>query len=89
VGTRKTFAQQPINICRENICHRGKMMSLIIRDIGSQTFESNLLKSDQDFDRSIAKKLKINSYLDEEKVPSRKLFHSLAGKDNMARGQLL
>jgi hypothetical protein len=89
VGTRKTFAQQPINICRENICHRGKMMSLIIRDIGSQTFESNLYKPDQDFDRSIAKKLKTNSYLDEEKAQMENEIISLRGKDNMARGQLL
>jgi hypothetical protein len=89
VGTRKTFAQQPINICRENICHRGKMMSLIIRDIGSQTFESNLYKPDQDFDRSIAKKLKTNSYLDEEKAQTENEIISLRGKDNMARGQLL
>jgi hypothetical protein len=65
------------------------MMSLIIRDIGSQTFESNLYKPDQDFDRSIAKKLKTNSYLDEEKAQTENEIISLRGKDNMARGQLL
>jgi hypothetical protein len=49
------------NICRENICHRGTR-NLIKRYLVSQTFESKLFNSDQDFNRSIAKELKFNTF---------------------------
>ena len=64
-------------------------MSLINRDIESQTFESNLFKTDQVFDRSIAKKLRTNSYLDERKVQKENEITSLKEKGNMAGSQLL